>query len=75
MGYSERTYGGGLSVSASFYLKFQRISSSLTIPTVLTRRSSAPPGPQRECSHRKIALKLKCSLGDEHCFVKRITLS
>jgi len=52
--------GGGLSVSAIFCLKFQRTSSSLTIPTVLTKRS---------------AFKAKCSLGDEHCFVKGITLS
>jgi len=38
-------------------------------------RLSAPSGAQRECSHRKRALKAKWSLWDEHRFIKRITLS
>ena len=32
---------------------------------------SALSGAQRECSHGKGTLKVKCSLGDEDCIVKR----
>jgi len=56
----------------------KRISSSLTIPTILSSRSSLPLSTfrctKRMLSHRKSALKAKCSLGDEHRFVKIITL-
>jgi len=36
---------------------------------------SAPQAQKRECSHRKSALKATASPGDEHCVVKRKTLS
>jgi len=70
----QETCDGGLSISVIFCSKFQRGSCqflSPTIPTVLARRSSAPSGAQRECSHRKSALKAVGSLGDEDCIVKR----
>ena len=62
-----------------FLLKVsKRISSSLTIPTVLTRGNSLPLSTFRSTKRmlsQKEGVKAKCSLGDEHRFVKRITLS
>jgi len=77
MGYSKLVVV--VSVLVPFLLNIsKRISSTLTIPTVLTRSSSPPLSSfnaQRECSHSKSALKAKCWLGDEHRFVKTIMLS
>jgi len=74
---------GGLSVSAIFCSKFQRVSRQVlslspTIPTVLTRRSSPPLSVVR-CTKRMLsqilsALKPKGSIGDEHSMVTRKTL-
>jgi len=55
MGYSKRVVV--VSVLVSFLLKVsKRISSSLTIPTVLTRRSS-PPLSTFRCTKRMLSLK------------------
>jgi len=77
----QKTWDGGLNASDIFAQSFKEgLVNCYVRPFQLFSPGAAhhlwaPSGAKRECSHRKSALKAKCSLGDEHCIVKRKTLS